>query len=107
MGDLLRNIADTLFHQGLVCQDHLSCIAIGNNVVHLAHVGDIQGGRTLLGVVHSLEHLHGGHERPHMLGIPQGGQAENKAISKRLQRKPLQITGMGHHISIEVVGEIP
>ena len=104
-GDLLGNVADPLFHQGLVGQDHLGGLAAGYDVVHLGYVGDVHGGGAVLGVVHGPEDLHGWSEGSHLLRVFQGGQAENEAVLKGLQGEPAEVAGVRHHVAIEIVGE--
>ena len=69
------------------------------------HVGDIHGRGAVLIVVHGLKDLSGGLEPAKLLRLLLGGQAEDKAVLKGLQREPFEIARVGHHIAVEVVGK--
>ena len=103
--DLLGNVTHSLFHQGFVGQNQLGGVAFSNHVIHLPYVGDIHGGGAILGVMHGLKHLHRGRELTHLLRFLQRRQAEDEAILKQLQSKPLKITGVRYHVAVEIVSE--
>jgi hypothetical protein len=105
-GDLLGDVSDLLLHQGLLGQDHLGGAPLGDPLIHLRHVGDVERLRTEGGVVEGLEDLDGGRERPEAAGVPQVGQPQDEAVLEDLEGEPLQIAGVRDHIAVKIVGEI-
>ena len=105
-GDLLGNVADLLLHQGLLGEDHLGGVPLGDALVHLRHIGDVERLRTEGGVVEGLEDLDGGRERPEAAGVPQVGQPQDEAVLEDLEGEPLQIAGVRDHVPVKIVGKI-
>ena len=105
--DLLGDVADLLFHQGLLAQDHLGGQSGGDHVVDLPHVVDVQGRRAPGHVVHGMKYFDGGLERPQVLRVTLAGQTEDKAVLKRLQGEALHIARVGGHVAVEIVSEVP
>ena len=63
-GNLVGDVADLLFHHGLVGENHLCGLPPGDDIVHLPYIGDVEYCGEVLSLVHGLKDLHGGLEVP-------------------------------------------
>ena len=93
-GDLSGDVADGLFHQRFLRQNHLGGFSFGDQVVDVADVGDAQCLRPAFRAALCLEDLVGGGKGRHGVGLLLAGQPQQEAVFKLLQGKPFEIAGV-------------
>ena len=102
-GDLRGDVADFLFHHGLVGQNQRRSVALGDGRIQFRHVGCVQGLRAKRGFVKLPENLFGGLEVSQPPGVLLGGQTQDKAVFKQFQAEAFDIAGIGHHVAVEII----